>query len=331
MKAYRFIKAILPKRYFEWLRRNLIYASIDISEEKFATLAFAYSVSFSFLIFVILQLTGFGQYWYFSLLSIPLIFLLPHLFLILIGDKNAEFVESVLPDALQLMAANIRSGLTPDKALLFSARPEFGILEKEIRLAASKAIAGEPLEEALLSIGERIKSRLVSRTFKLIVDGMRKGGELANLLEQTSEDMREIKLLKKEISAQVGMYAIFILIATGIAAPLLFSLSSYLIQTMYSLGKSINIKGAESYTSMGFIKLSIGGVSPSFIQTYAFLMMLSSSIFGSLLVGILQAGKEKAGLKYIPLLIAANFLIFFLTQIFLGQFIGLITPAASFK
>jgi archaeal flagellar protein FlaJ len=331
MKSYRFVKAILPKKYFEWLRKNLIYASIDIPEEKFATLSFAYSVSFSFLIFAILQLTGFGQYWYFSLLSIPLIFLMPHLFLILIGDKNAEFVESVLPDALQLMAANIRSGLTPDKALLFSARPEFGILEKEIRLAASKAIAGEPLEEALLSIGDRIKSRLVSRTFKLIVDGMRKGGELANLLEQTSEDMREIKLLKKEISAQVGMYAIFILIATGLAAPLLFSLSSYLIQTMYSLGKSINIKDAESYTSMGFLKLSIGGVSPSFIQTYAFLMMLSSSIFGSLLVGILQAGKEKAGLKYIPLLIAANFLIFFLTHIFLGQIIGLITPTASFK
>jgi len=62
---------------------------------------------------------------------------------------------------------------------LFSARPEFGILEKEIRLAASKAIAGEALEDALLSIGDRIKSRLVSRTFKLIVDGMRKGGELS--------------------------------------------------------------------------------------------------------------------------------------------------------
>jgi flagellar protein FlaJ len=331
MKAYRFVKAILPKKYFEWLRKNLVYASIDISEEKFATLAFAYSLSFSFLIFVILQLTGFKQFWYFSLVAFPTIFLLPHLFLILIGDKNAEFVESVLPDALQLMAANIRSGLTADKALLFSARPEFGILEKEIRLAASKAIAGEPLEEALLSIGDRIKSRLVSRTFKLIVDGMRKGGELANLLEQTSEDMREIKLLKKEISAQVGMYAIFILIATGIAAPLLFSLSSYLIQTMYSVGKTINIKGAESYAAIGVLKLSIGGTSPSFIQTYAFLMMFSSSIFGSLLVGILQAGKEKAGLKYIPLLIAANFLIFFLTQVFLGQVIGLITPAASFK
>jgi len=95
----------LPKKYFEWLRKNLVYASIDISEEKFASLALAYSLSFSLLIFVILQLTGFKQFWYFSLVAFPLIFLLPHLFLILIGDKNAEFVESVLPDALQLMAA----------------------------------------------------------------------------------------------------------------------------------------------------------------------------------------------------------------------------------
>ena len=327
MRAYRFVRSILPKRYFGWLRKNLIYASISISEEKFASLAIAYSLSFSLLIFVILLLTGFSQYWYLSLISMPLIFTLPHLFVILIGDKNAEFAESILPDVLQLMAANIRSALTPDRAFLFSARPEFGILEKEIRLAASKAIAGEPLEDALLSMGERIKSRLISRTFKLIVDGMRKGGELANLLEQTSEDMREIKLLRKEISAQVGMYSIFILVATGIAAPLLFSLSSYLIQTMYSLGKSINVPGAEGYANIGFLKLSIGGVSPSFIQTYASLMMISSSIFGSLLVGILQNGKEKAGLKYIPFLLAANFLVFFLTQIFLIQIIGLFTPS----
>jgi len=331
MKTYRFVKAILPKKYFNWLRKNLIYASLDISEEKFTSLALAYSLSSSFLIFIILQLTGFSQYWCFSLVAIPLIFLLPHLFILMIGDKNAEFVESALPDALQLMAANIRSGLTADKALLFSARPEFGILEKEIRLAASKAIAGESLEDALLSIGERIKSRLVSRTFKLIVDGMRKGGELADLLEQTSEDMREIKLLKKEISAQVGMYAIFIFIATGLAAPLLFSLSSYLIQTMYSLGKTINIKGAESYSSIGFLKLSIGNVSPSFIQTYTLLMMISSSIFGSLIIGILQSGKEKAGLKYISVLILLNILIFFLTQLFLEQVIGLIVPTAPLK
>jgi len=331
MKAYRLIKAIFPKKYFEWLKKNLTYASIDIPEEKFSFLALTYSISFSLLIFTVLLVTGFKHYWYFSLASFPIIFALPHLFLILIGDKNAEFVESVLPDALQLMAANIRSGLTPDRALLFSARPEFGILEKEIRLAASKAIAGESLEDALLSIGERIKSRLVSRTFKLIVDGMRKGGELVNLLEQTSEDMREIKLLKKEISAQVGMYAIFILIATGIASPLLFSLSSYLIQTMYSVGKAINIQGAESYTAIGFLKLSIGGVSPSFIQLYALLMMFSSSIFGSLLVGILQSGKEKAGLKYVPFLATANFLIFFLVQIFLAQIIGFITPSISIR
>jgi len=331
MKAYRFVKAILPKSYFDWLRKNLIYTSLDISEEKFASLALAYSLSFSFLIFTILQLTGFSQYWYFSLVATILIFLLPHLFIIMIGDKNAEFAENVLPDALQLMAANIHSGLTPDKALLFSARPEFGILEKEIRLAASKAIAGESLEDALLSIGEKIKSRVVSRTFKLIVDGMRKGGELANLLEQTSEDMREIKLLKKEISAQVGMYAIFIFIATGLAAPLLFSLSSYLIQTMYSLGKIINIEGVESYSSIAFLKLSIGNISPSFIQTYALLMMISSSIFGSLIIGILQSGKEKAGLKYIPILILLNILIFFLTQLFLGQVIGFIVPTATLK
>jgi len=330
MKLYRVVRAILPKKYFEWLRKNLTYASLEIEEDKFASLVFFYSLIFSILVFTILQLT-FKELWYFSLLSFLLIFAIPHLLLIMIGDKNGEFAENILPDALQLIAANIRSGLTPDKALLFSARPEFGILEKEIKLAAKKAIAGQSLEDSLLLISEKIKSRIVERTIKLIVEGMRKGGEIANLLEQTSEDIREIKNLKKEISAQVGMYAIFILISVGIAAPLLFSFSSYLVQTMYNIGSKITVSETQAYTTIGSLKLGLANVSPSFIQTYSFLMLIITSVFASMIIGILQNGKEKAGLKYIPLLIFLNISIFFLAQIFLSQIIGFISPSVSLK
>ncbi|MEM7826402.1 MAG: type II secretion system F family protein [Candidatus Aenigmatarchaeota archaeon] len=327
-RVYRRIRWLYPKRYVKWLEENLNYAGIDVKVEKFLTLSFLYSLSFSLLLIPLGLL--FGEF--LLLFTIP-VFLATHLMIdltiMLIGDKKGSFAESVLPDALQLMAANIRSGLTPDKALLFSARPEFGVLEKEIKLAATKAVAGEPLEDALLSLGKRIKSRIISRTFNLIVEGMRKGGEIASLLEQTAEDIRELKLLKKEIAAQVGMYAIFIFIAVGFASPVLFSFSSYLVETMSMIGSKLRIEETASYTTIGSLRLGVVRVSSQFIRTYCLLTLTFSSIFGSLLIGLLQEGKEKAGLKYIPLLLAINLTIYFVARYILSSLIGFLVPAVA--
>ncbi|MEM5878888.1 MAG: type II secretion system F family protein [Candidatus Aenigmatarchaeota archaeon] len=327
-RAYRRIRWIYPKKYVKWLEQNLEYAGIEIRMEKFLSLSFLYSLAFSFLLLPLVFVFS-----WVILLLIPLVFigiqLIIDLILILIGDKRGSFAESVLPDALQLMAANIRSGLTPDKALLYSARPEFGVLEKEIKMAATKAIAGEALEDALLSLGKKIRSRIINRTFNLIVEGMRKGGEIASLLEQTAEDIRDLKLLKKEIAAQVGMYAIFIFIAVGFASPVLFAFSSYLVETMSAIGSKLRIEEAASYMTMGSLKLGIVKVSSDFIRAYCLLTLIFSSIFGSLLIGLLQEGKEKAGLKYIPLLLAINLTIYFMARLALSGLIGFLVPAAT--
>ncbi|MHA1743027.1 MAG: type II secretion system F family protein, partial [Candidatus Heimdallarchaeota archaeon] len=219
--------------------------------------------------------------------------------------------------------------LTADKALLFAARPEFGVLEKEIRLAASKAVAGEPIEDALIALSNRIKSRIVNRTFGLIVEGMKKGGEIASLLEQTADDIRDLKLLKKEIAAQVGMYSIFIFIAIAFAAPLLFAFSSYLVGTMSMIGSKLAVEETSQYTAVGPLKLGVVKISPSFLRVYPLLMLSVSSIFGGLLLGLLREGREKAGIKFIPILMLINTSIFFIVRIILSSAIGFISPSAT--
>jgi flagellar protein FlaJ len=248
--------------------------------------------------------------------------------IVLIGEKRGSFAESVLPDALQLMSANIRSGLTPDKALLFAARPEFGVLEKEIKLAASKAVAGESIEDSLVALGNRIKSRIVNRTFNLIVEGMKKGGEIASLLEQTADDIRYLRLLKKEVAAQVSMYAIFIFIAIGFAAPLLFAFSSYLVETMSTIGSKLNVGEAANYISIGTIRFGFIRISSDFLRNYSLLTLAIASIFGGLIIGLLQEGKENAGIKFIPILLSLNMAIYFTIKIVLSSVMGSLTPTA---
>jgi Flp pilus assembly protein TadB len=328
-KFYRKSRILYPNKYFAWLKSNLEYAGMETETERFATLAFLYSFSISMLICSILLITGVGYASLFAFIGIPVLLVLFHMYVILIGDQRGNFAESVLPDALQLMSANIRSGLTPDKALLFAARPEFGILEKEIKFAASKAVAGEPLEDALTSLGNRIKSRIINRTFTLIVEGMRKGGEIATLLEKTSEDIRDLKILKKEVSAQVGMYVIFIFISIGFAAPLLFAFSAHLVQTMGTIGKGLSTGDTSDYAVIGSIKFGVLQIPDNFLRNYTIATLAITAFFGSLLLGLLQDGKEKAGIKYIPILLILNISIYLLARIVLASIFGSIAPATT--
>jgi len=328
-KIYRRIRWLYPKRYFSWLEKNFSYAGIDFKIETFVTLSFLYSLAISLFVFSTIFLLGYGQISYLVLIlcffGLQFVF---NMIIVLIGEKRGSFAESVLPDALQLMSANIRSGLTPDKALLFAARPEFGVLEKEIKLAASKAVAGESIEDSLVALGNRIKSRIVNRTFNLIVEGMKKGGEIASLLEQTADDIRYLRLLKKEVAAQVSMYAIFIFIAIGFAAPLLFAFSSYLVETMSTIGSKLNVGEAANYISIGTIRFGFIRISSDFLRNYSLLTLTIASVFGGLIIGLLQEGKENAGIKFIPILLSLNMAIYFTIKIVLSSVMGSLTPTA---
>ncbi len=325
---YRKIRWLYPKTYLKWLEKNLVYAGIEAKTKYFITLSLLYSVSISVLVFPVVMLLGYEFAYLIAAICFIAVFTIFNLSVVLIGDRRGNFAESVLPDALQLMSANIRSGLTPDKALLFAARPEFGILEREIKFAASKAVAGEPLENALSELGDKIKSKIISRTFVLIVEGIKKGGEIASLLEQTADDIRDMKLLKKEVAAQVTMYVIFIFVVIGFASPLLFAFSSHLVETMSSIGSKLDVGSVTSFATMGPLKLGTVKVSSDFLRNYSVMTLTMSAFFGSLILGLLQEGKEKAGVKYIPVILTLDLTIYFVVKMLLASLIGTITPAS---
>ncbi|MEM5811725.1 MAG: type II secretion system F family protein [Candidatus Aenigmatarchaeota archaeon] len=314
-KIFRKIRGFFPGFLIKKFEEYHSLASIETEFEKFFVYSFNFSLAFSFFIFV-LSIIFFKSL--FSIILIPIGFLLSMVLILvnlnLIADKKARFSEEVLPDLLLLMASNIRAGLTPDKSLVLSARPEFGILEREIKSVATKSLAGKPFEEALLELTKKIKSRLIERTINLIIEGVKKGGEIAKLLEQTANDIRDLKTMKREISSQVGMYVIFIFIASGIISPALFSFSSYLLETLQKISKEVRIEGPTTASLPQFKFLRFGGgisISVDFIRIYALSINLLISFFGSLIIGLISEGREKAGVKFIPSLLTLNIAVFF--------------------
>ncbi|MBW2967859.1 type II secretion system F family protein [Candidatus Woesearchaeota archaeon] len=228
----------------------------------------------------------------------------------LVMYKRRQMLEAVLPDFLQLVAANIRAGMTIDQALWFAVRPRFGILAKEIEGVAKHTFAGAPLEDALEHFVKRYDSKTLERSVNLLIEGVRAGGEIGDLLDKISTNIQETNILKKEMAANVTTYVIFISFATVIAAPFLFGIAYQLIQAISEIFSRVNV--SQGSVSGFAIQISEGVVALDDFRTFAIVSLIVTSFFSSIIISTIKKGNVKAGVRYIPMFIFGSVTLFLL-------------------
>lgn len=319
MRVYETIGSKLPKKYLESIKKDMIYAGIDIDYRVWAAFFFLYAVGIGLAGFAAPLLLGVE-----ALVSaaigvglFSLFIIVSKLLLILAIDKRASFVEKILPDLLMLIASNIRSGMSVDKALLLSARPEFGPLEDEIKRVSKEAFAGKNFGEAFQTITEHIKSTTLDRTIRLIKEGIQSGGEIATLLESTASDIRDENIIKKEINANVMMYVLFIMASAGFGAPLLYAVSIGLVQAISKFG-AVQIP-EEYFSEMPFLKMRAVSLSEDFLVIYSIVSLVCVAVFSGPIIGLIQKGSEKKGIKYIPIMLLLCLGVFIVSRVLVSQ------------
>lgn len=236
--------------------------------------------------------------------------------------KQAERIrkmEEVFPDFLQLMSSNLRAGITIDRAMLLSSRPEFYPLDSEIQRAGRDITTGKEIEVTLLDMSKRINSEKIYKTILLIISGIKAGGNLAVLLEETAVNIRERDFVEKRAASNVLMYVIFIFVAVAVGAPILFSLSSVLVQILGNLLGGL--PAANASVSLPFT-LSKVNVPLDFIIYFSLTFMIIIDILASLILGLVSNGEERRGVKYIIPLLAISIGIFFIMRIILTRFMS---------
>ena len=312
---------IMPRVYKEKLDDLLRYSGSKTKPEIFTNYSFtislvlgfviSYAASLDLMIFWPMLFAGF--------------FALFHGFLVLAVDKRTKFVESILPDALLIIAANIRSGFIPSRAILLSARKEFGPVTEAIRNIGKEMLTGKSLQESLDEFTKTIKSDVLERTVILLKKGTIAGGQLVSLFEETAKDMRRRESINKEVKANILMYAIFIGFAGCIGAPMLYGLSTYLVATIGKMGEAMYVP--DDYSG-SMPMMATGGldISPEFLLWFSIAAIVITSLFGGLLIGLISTGKEKTGIRYIPVLLVISLAVFFLTRTIVGSIFATMIP-----
>ena len=243
-------------------------------------------------------------------------------FIILIERRTAS-IEKVLPDVLTMISQNMIAGMTIYNALWIAARPEFGPLAMEIQSVAKETLGGEAFDKSLMNMAGRIKSYKLSRSVKLMTQGMRSGGELPTVLQEIASDIRTEQNLMKRMTSETTSQALFIMFALLVGAPLLFSASLQFVTIFNSIYDKIGLdKGGSASLPKhaGMVSLSKLPITGDFFWWYAVITLGVSGVFGALLIGLIRSGKLNSGIPLVPVVATLSIAVFIAITTLLGTF-----------
>ena len=318
--------SLIPKAYRERINQEVIYAGFLDSQITFiSSLILTFIIIGIIYLSFIIYLFGFNYLYMIPFLIIISIgFIAPYLIFSILADSRKKHMEMLLPDMLMLTASNIKSGLTIDRALLFSARPEFGELGREIKRVAFEIFGGKEVSLALKGLAGRIKSDILSKTIDLLIEGLKSGGAVAKLLEETATDIKNTELLQKEIKGNVMMYTMFIFIAAVMGAPSLFAISHFLITSTTTMwaGNDISIDTPQEQQPFSFFKMSSPQVDLEAFNLFALISILITTTFAAILISLIQTGKIRSSVKYAPFFILTSLLLYYSIKLMLKKIFG---------
>lgn len=302
----------LPQFYKEKIEQEAIYASIK-SPERITLNLMAASGAAVLLAAALMPYSPLINA-VFGLMSVFVVPpLVPYIVISIAAERRKKEMEKVLSDALLLVSANIKSGLNIEKAFLLGARDEFGPLAEELRQTAMEMFGGKPVPEALDELETRVKSELFKETIKLLIDGLESGGNTAELLESSADDIRNSLELQQEIESNIRMYVMFILMAAVVGAPLLFSISVYMADTTANMWQGTNIADLETGGQLG-LTFQKPQVNTSFFEQFAVMAIIVINFFSSLIISEIKNANIKEGAKYVPVMVTVSVLLFFIIK-----------------
>jgi pilus assembly protein TadC len=233
--------------------------------------------------------------------------------------KYEHEIEQDLPEFIDNLVSNLKGGISLERAFLKSVRPEQKALLKEMTLINEKILMGKSVNQTLKEFRERFDSAVLNRTFFLMGEGIKGGGNLAAPLERISQNLKRITNLDEEIKGNAGGFAIIIKGITLLVAPLLFALALTLLNFIGQLFALLS----ESNTEM-----SLGSVPPEFtvyLNTFSIAMIIMITFFSSLITSQLKNEKVYTAIKYLPVFIVISLFLFTtFSEILLGFFGGII-------
>ncbi len=317
--AKNLAQTILPQSFLESTDEKLRSTNIAFSGSEFCGISLLVGIAAAagimvasfFISFPLLPSPVYaGTAFILSFLVLTLV--LPYFFI----ERRIGELEDSLPDALRQMSTALRAGVSMDEALEDVAQSNYGALSEEFERTLAQVRRGRPMKGALRAMARRTQSELFERAFYLVVEGMERGAELADVLEAVSDDIREIHTVQRERRATTMQQIMFLLAAALFAAPFITGLVLELGNVFSSIEMGAGTGAGGGATDTG-ASLS-GRILPKGTRIVVPLFIAIQAAITSLAVGVIRYGEISKGLIYLPLFVTGAMGVFYGAQFAAG-------------
>ncbi len=207
----------------EAVRKTVVAAGIDIEPEEF----FLVWIVATFVPAALVNLVT--QSLLTTLIAVAVFALIPPWYVRNLKKKNSEAFEEQLGSCLMLISNSLRSGFSFEQAFESSAEDSKDPLKKEFGRASREMKMGIGLERALDGVAERTDSKNMKLVTSAVLVQRQVGGNLADILDNVSDTIRERITIKKNIktlTAQgrisgiiIGALPVFMLVVISVINP----------------------------------------------------------------------------------------------------------------
>jgi flagellar protein FlaJ len=219
--------------------------------------------------------------------------------------KRVKEIEMYLPDFLRDVAESNKSGLTISKSIESATTGHYGALSEEMKVVSAQISWGISFEDTLARFAKRINSGLVKQTMLIIIESYKSGGDIADVLEAVSDDVRVLKRIESERKSELQVYTISTYFIFFLFLAIIIVLSKSFLPATPQLNAVASIIGGNV----------ISQVSEDEFKTYFFHLCLIQAFFAGLMSGQMGEGSLTAGFKHSFILIVVTLVAF---QVFLG-------------
>ena len=291
-----FLDNIIPEKYLSKFQEFLLSGAIFTQASEVLAILIIFILSSEIILALTLTIMNLPM----SMLILPF-FIFPCLFtyVVIVQERRAQEIEKAAPDFLRQLASMLQVGLSFENAMGDMSQYGQGPLYDEMRRTIIEIRMGRNFDEAWIAMSKRLKSKELERVFAIILDGRRSGSSMSNVINDISDDLRDLLALKRERKSAVMMSVMFLLISAVIATPFAAGMVSVYSSFMQSYGMESQI----------ILTAPIAG------EIY----LIIHSILVAFIISIIMYGDVKKGLKFSLPLAVGSFAIFYFISTFAGS------------
>jgi len=215
-------------------------------------------------------------------------------------ESLIDSIEKNFSDALKQMADTLKAGDTYENALREVVEADYGRLSEEMQLALRRMEDGENLDTALNGFANRVDSLRVKRTITIVLDSIKTGSSLSDILNEIADDVRDYQRLKEDRKSSTTMQFLFLIAAGGFIAPIIFG----------EIGSVMS-----GFSLIGTRELNMDAPKDIFLTTIIQLYIIIEVMGSGVMMSIMREGKINKSIIYIPLLLLVAFIVYHVSKI----------------